>query len=96
MSGKNQDIGGSAALEHARNKSNGQYVTTGSESNGQDMELLNVKAVSELMSCSERTVHRLSDSGGMPAPLKIGRMIRWSRCSLMEWIQGGCQSVRAA
>lgn len=57
-------------------------------------ELLDVSAVAALLMCSERHVWRLSDTGAMPAPLRIGRLVRWSRRPLTEWIDGGCKPVR--
>jgi excisionase family DNA binding protein len=57
-------------------------------------ELLNVKQVAQLMSCGERTVHRMSDLGKMPAPVKIGGLVRWPRRVLVEWINAGCPVIR--
>ena len=42
-------------------------------------KLLDVQAVAELLDCSPRHVYRLSDSGRMPAPLKLGALCRWNR-----------------
>ena len=57
-------------------------------------ELLDVQAVSKICHCSTRHVYRLSDSGRMPAPLKLGALVRWSRESIEEWIRSGCPSCR--
>lgn len=57
-------------------------------------KLLDVKAVAELLGCSTRHVYRLSDSGRIPAPLKLGALCRWSCAAIEEWIAAGCPSCR--
>jgi excisionase family DNA binding protein len=57
-------------------------------------QLLDVQAVAELLNCSTRHVYRLSDAGRMPAPLKVGALVRWKRAELEEWINAGCPPVR--
>ena len=56
--------------------------------------LLDVRAVAALLGCSERHVYRLSDSGRMPAPVKLGALVRWNRASVETWIDEGCPSIR--
>jgi excisionase family DNA binding protein len=56
--------------------------------------LLEVAQVAELLNCSQRQVYRLSDAGKMPRPVRLGRLIRWDRDSLMRWIAEGCPPVR--
>jgi len=56
--------------------------------------LLDVQAVAQLLDCSARHVYRLSDAGRMPAPVKLGSLVRWSRQSLEDWIAGGCKTCR--
>ena len=58
--------------------------------------LLDVRAVAGLLGCSTRTVYRLSDAGRMPAPIRLGSLIRWSRKTIEDWIQAGCPSMRKA
>jgi len=41
--------------------------------------LLDVKAVAALLRCSERHVYRMADAGKMPAPVKLGALVRWPR-----------------
>ena len=52
--------------------------------------LLNVKEVAEMLGLSERTVYRLSDTGNMPQPVKLGAAVRWRRQELESWIENGC------
>lgn len=61
----------------------------------QSAELLDVRAVAELLGCSSRHVYRLSDAGLMPPPVKLGRLIRWRRRADIEpWLRDGCKPVR--
>jgi excisionase family DNA binding protein len=57
--------------------------------------LLTVQAVAEMLDCSTRHVYRLSDAGKMPAPLKLGALVRWPQATIEQWIANGCKSVRA-
>jgi excisionase family DNA binding protein len=60
----------------------------------QGTQLLDVAAVAELLGCSQRHIYRLSDSGRMPAPLRLGSLVRWSAAAIYAWIDAGCPSVR--
>ena len=63
-------------------KAHGQIVHL-APSNGM---LLNVTAVSEMLGCSPRHVYRLSDAGRMPAPVKLGSLVRWSASAIRDWM----------
>jgi excisionase family DNA binding protein len=56
--------------------------------------LLDVQAVAQLLDCSPRHVYRLSDAGRMPAPVKLGSLVRWSRQAIEDWIALGCKPHR--
>lgn len=56
--------------------------------------LLDVRAVAALLKCSTRHVYRLSDSGRMPGPVRLGVLVRWRGSDLDAWIGGGCKPVR--
>lgn len=51
---------------------------------------MDVKEVAGLLGCSERHVQRLSGGGEMPAPVKLGRLVRWNRATVNQWIADGC------
>jgi excisionase family DNA binding protein len=57
-------------------------------------QLIDVQAVAEMLGCSPRHVYRLSDAGRMPAPVKLGSLVRWSASAIQEWVHQGCPSVR--
>ena len=48
--------------------------------------LLDVRAVARLLGVGPRTVWRLRDAGDLPAPVRIGRLIRWRREALLRWL----------
>ncbi len=56
-------------------------------------KLLDVQAVAEMLGCSQRHVYRLSNAGQMPAPVKLGALVRWSRTAIESWIAQGCPAV---
>jgi excisionase family DNA binding protein len=56
--------------------------------------MLDVVDVAEMLHCSRRHIYRLSDSGRMPPPLRLGALVRWDRDVLMRWIADGCPPIR--
>ncbi len=55
-----------------------------------DAEMVTVSDVATLLQCGERTVHRMIETKTIPAPARIGRLIRWPKARLMQWIAEGC------
>ena len=56
--------------------------------------LLDVRAVAALLDCSPRHVYRMSDAGRMPAPVRVGALVRWPRAVIDSWVADGCPPVR--
>ena len=56
--------------------------------------MLTVNDVAEMLRCSSRSVYRLSDSGQMPRPCKLGALVRWPREKVQRWIADGCPNCR--
>lgn len=56
--------------------------------------LLDVRGVAELLGCSPRHVYRLADAGCMPAPVRLGTLVRWSRPAIDDWIAAGCPQCK--
>ena len=56
-------------------------------------DLMDVNAVAALIGASPRTVRRLADWGRMPRPISLGRMVRWQRSVVEEWISEGCPKM---
>lgn len=58
--------------------------------------LLDTEQVSRLLRVSTRHVQRLVSSARMPAPVRIGALVRWNRRSIEQWIDEGCPEVGLA
>lgn len=66
-----------------------------SETRVSPRRLLNAKEVAAKLSCSFRHVLRLTDAGKMPAPTRLGRLVRWDESIIDNWIAEGCRQSRA-
>ena len=69
-------------------------MNQGIESPAPARKLMTCEEVAEFLGCTQRSVYRLSDSGQLPQPLKVGGLSRWSREVIDEWISAGCPRVR--
>lgn len=58
------------------------------------MALLDVRAIASLLGRSTRHVYRLANTGRMPAPVKLGALVRWPRGVVEDWISAGCPSSK--
>ena len=58
--------------------------------------LIKVGEVAGMLEITPRTVYRLTDSGKIPRPVKVGSSVRWRRVELESWIEAGCPVVRPA
>jgi len=59
-----------------------------------EQALLDVRAIAKVFGCSARHVTRLAESGRMPAPLRLGVLVRWDRNAIQQWIADGCPPIR--
>jgi excisionase family DNA binding protein len=57
-------------------------------------ELLTVEQAAAMAGVGKRSWWRFSSSGKAPAPVRIGRSVRWRRAEIAEWIAAGCPRVR--
>lgn len=57
---------------------------------GDSSLLLTVADVARLLGCSARHVSRLIAKAVVPAPVRLGALVRWSRPSIERWIADGC------
>ena len=53
-----------------------------------------VNGIAELLGCSSRHVRRMADSGAMPRPIHLGRLVRWRKADVDQWLAAGCPSCR--
>lgn len=58
--------------------------------------LLSVYEVAQLLKCSYRQVFRLTAEGRMPSDIRLGKLRRWSREAIEEWIADGCPECQEA
>jgi excisionase family DNA binding protein len=56
--------------------------------------LIDAKCVAQLLGCSSRHVVRLADAGELPPPVRVGRLVRWPRRVILDWIERGCPVAR--
>ena len=64
--------------------------TCGPQAEADRLGMLTVHDVARMLNCSARTVYRLTDSGRIPRPVKLGAMVRWPREVVEAWIGEGC------
>lgn len=43
-----------------------------------------------LLKVSNRTMRRYLSAGRLPAPIRLGRMLRWKLIEVLKWIETGC------
>lgn len=53
--------------------------------------LIDQKQLAEMLSISRRTVQRMISRGKLPAPIRIGKMVRWKLQDIKKWIANGCR-----
>lgn len=56
--------------------------------------LIRSAEVASRLGISQRSLHRLVASGGFPAPLRIGRSVRWQPSQVDAFIENAAQSAR--
>jgi len=49
-------------------------------------EWLSPQALARYLDCSLRHVWRLRDTGHLPAPVKLGRLVRWRRAAVEKFL----------
>ena len=52
--------------------------------------LIDNREAAKLLRVSERTLWRMWNEEQMPAPIRIGRAVRWNYEELREWVAAGC------
>jgi excisionase family DNA binding protein len=49
---------------------------------------LTYKDVADLLQCSAKSVERMADA--IPGRIRFGRLVRFDRAAVMQWITSGC------
>ena len=63
---------------------------------GAETKLIDDEAVAAMLGCSTRHVARMARTGLMPKALRLGKLRRWSRPAIVEWVDRGCPRVGAS
>ena len=58
--------------------------------------LLDVDDLAAWLTCSPRHIYRMTDAGKLPAPIRLGALVRWRRADIENWLAAGCPSIRGA
>jgi len=66
-----------------------QIATTEAES-----DLINVKQVAKMLSMSVRSVWRKVSQEEFFKPLRMNRIVRWSRRQVQDWLDAGCPTIK--
>lgn len=57
-------------------------------------ELLKVGQVAAMCNCSCSHVRRMASDGRLPSAVRVGRLRRWPRHSIEQWLAAGCCPMR--
>ena len=60
---------------------------------GERAELYRIGDVAAMLNVSVRHLHRLIKMRRIPAPVKLGKSIRWTP-AIARWIESGCPTSR--
>jgi predicted DNA-binding transcriptional regulator AlpA len=52
--------------------------------------LIDTKTTAKLLNISARTLYRLDQEQAMPAPIRLGGIIRWRVAEIIEWVDSDC------
>jgi excisionase family DNA binding protein len=73
-----------------------QHANFGGQKPPEDQGLLiDSREAAKLLQVSSRTLWAMQKEGRMPAPIRIGRAVRWSYESLKKWVEAGCPDPAA-
>jgi predicted DNA-binding transcriptional regulator AlpA len=65
-------------------------ATEGSE----ELPLIDVVEFAAKLGVSPQHIRRMADAGRCPPPIRLGRLVRWGREIVDDWIAAGCPVVR--
>jgi predicted DNA-binding transcriptional regulator AlpA len=57
--------------------------------------LIDADAVAAVLACCVRHVHRMAAAGRLPAPLRIGQLVRWRAGTLRAWLRRTAEGQEA-
>jgi excisionase family DNA binding protein len=57
-------------------------------------QMVDVREVAEQLDCSTQHIWRMARDGRMPAPIRLGSLVRWNQIVIDRWIAAGCPTER--
>lgn len=58
-----------------------------------DTKFIPVEVAAALLGVSLSTFRRLAAATGFPAPIHLGRLVRWDRAALLAWASARADSI---
>lgn len=58
-----------------------------------ELLLLTVKQVADLLGFSRAHIYRLLSEGCMPEPIHLGKLSRWNKKEVFDWVDAGCPTA---
>ncbi len=55
-----------------------------------NLKMITKVEFAEILNISVRSLQRKMNRGELPAPIKIGKTLRWIRSTIQDWIDNGC------
>jgi len=49
--------------------------------------MVDAREIAGFLGCSPKHVRRLSDQGKLPKPVRVGRLRRWPRQAIEQWLE---------
>jgi len=56
----------------------------------EEILLVDVRVLARLLHLGRATIWRQLATGRLPAPVRIGRSVRWRKAEIEAWIEAGC------
>ncbi len=63
------------------------------ENREDDSALVDAREAARLCRISPPMLYKLNADGKMPPPIRLGKLMRWRRKEIVEWIEKGCPDV---
>lgn len=52
--------------------------------------MIGKRELAAMLGCSPETIDRLRKRGAIPAPARLGVLVRWPRAVIPDWVADGC------
>jgi excisionase family DNA binding protein len=69
-----------------------RFTLPAAQSHCPEVLLVDPTGAAAMLGISKRHLEDLTAEGGLPAPVKLGRSVRYSVETLRQWVKDGCPS----